>query len=86
MLSCDHPDDFRLVRARVEVEHAAAVGVGEHAGAGGGAERREPAGDLAAAAHDDERHEVGQPDERVRARVTGRRDELHGLGRDPVLP
>ena len=81
-----HAGDGRLVRARVEVEHAAAVGVGKDAGAGGGAEGREPAGDLAAAAHDHEGDEVGQADERVRARVPGGRDELHRLGRDPVLP
>ena len=52
-------------------------------------------GDLAAAAHDHERHEVGQADQRVGARVAGRRDELHGAsagtplagerGRDHVL-
>ena len=59
------------VGAGVEVEDAAAVGVGEHAGARGGAERGEPAGDVPAAPHDDERDEVGQPDQRLGAGVAG---------------
>ena len=76
----DEPGDVRLGRAGVEVEHAAAVGVGEHAGARGGAERGELPGDVAAAAHDDERHELGQADQRVGARVAGGGHELHRLG------
>ena len=76
----DEPGDVRLGRAGVEVEHAAAVGVGEHAGARGGAERGELPGDLAAAAHDHERHELGQADQRVGARVAGGGHELHRLG------
>ena len=37
-------------------------------------------GDVAAAAHDDERDELGQADQRVGARVAGGGDELHRLG------
>ena len=76
----DEPGDVRLGRAGVEVEHTAAVGVGEHAGARGGAERGELPGDVAAAAHDHERDELGQADQRVGARVAGGGHELHRLG------
>jgi hypothetical protein len=58
--------------------------VGEDPGARGGTERGQLAGDLAAAPHHDERDEVGQPDQRLRACVAGRGDELHGSGRHAV--
>ena len=78
-------DRERLLRdgGRVDVEHAAALGVGERADAVLGREARELGRARAAAAEDDERDERGHRHERAGALAVGRADEPDGARREP---